>query len=199
MGRGRPRNYDPDAALDAALAEFWARGFSRTSLDDLSRATGMKRPSLYAAFGDKKAIYLRATERFRQRMRETYTRALTSSADPTTALRALLHAALDVYLANDGQGCMAVSTTAVESLAEDAMRADLRVSIGQLEEGFAVWLRAQVERGTVRADTDASMVAWQLTSTIFALGIHARAGADAAPLRTRCDQLAESLLRPWLA
>ena len=58
--RGRPREYDPDDALRRALEVFWKTGYSGTSLDAIAAATGMNRPSLYAAFGDKHALYLKA-------------------------------------------------------------------------------------------------------------------------------------------
>ena len=60
--RGRPRAYDPEQALAQATAAFWDAGFSATSLDDLSAATGMNRPSLYGALGDKRALYLKTIE-----------------------------------------------------------------------------------------------------------------------------------------
>src|SRR3954465_2216444 len=63
--RGRPRAYEPEAALAKALDLFRASGFAATSLDDLSRATGMNRPSLYGAFGDKRALYIKAYARYR--------------------------------------------------------------------------------------------------------------------------------------
>src|SRR6516162_6182995 len=64
--RGRPPAYDRDAALQQATDAFWRAGFSGTSLDDLAAATGMNRPSLYAAFGDKRALYLHALDRYWQ-------------------------------------------------------------------------------------------------------------------------------------
>src|SRR5215510_8193364 len=60
--RGRPRAYDPDQAIARAAAQFWKAGYAGTSLDDLVAATGMNRPSLYAAFGDKRAIYLKTLD-----------------------------------------------------------------------------------------------------------------------------------------
>ena len=63
--RGRPRAYDPERALAQATAAFWDAGYSATSLDDLSAATGMNRPSLYGAFGDKHALYLKAIDGLR--------------------------------------------------------------------------------------------------------------------------------------
>src|SRR5262245_66574327 len=62
--RGRPRAYDPDVALARAIEGFWQAGYAATSLDDLSEATGMNRPSLYGAFGDKHDLYLRALARY---------------------------------------------------------------------------------------------------------------------------------------
>ena len=65
--RGRPRSYDPDVALKAATERFRTTGYAGTSLDDLAAATGLARPSLYAAFGDKRALYLAAIERAHDR------------------------------------------------------------------------------------------------------------------------------------
>src|SRR3954470_12000138 len=74
--RGRPRAYEPEVALARALDVFWKDGFAATSLDDLSAATGMNRPSLYGAFGDKRELYIKSYEsyrdRARQRMGETF-------------------------------------------------------------------------------------------------------------------------------
>src|ERR1700726_4276077 len=63
--RGRPRAYEPDVALGKALGLFRKEGFAATSLDDLSAATGMNRPSLYGAFGDKRELYIKSYQRYR--------------------------------------------------------------------------------------------------------------------------------------
>ncbi len=72
--RGRPRQYDPDQALAKAAETFWKHGYAATSLDDLVVATGMKRPSLYAAFGDKRDLYLKTLERYRDQIRASTSR-----------------------------------------------------------------------------------------------------------------------------
>src|SRR5882672_6708599 len=64
--RGRPRAYQPEIALGKALDLFRRGGFAATSLDDLSAATGMNRPSLYGAFGDKRELYIKSYRRYRE-------------------------------------------------------------------------------------------------------------------------------------
>jgi AcrR family transcriptional regulator len=68
--RGRPRAFDPDAVLETVLEMFWENGFAATSLDDISEATGVSRPSLAAAFGDKQSLYIKAMERYQSRIAE---------------------------------------------------------------------------------------------------------------------------------
>src|ERR1700733_6957952 len=61
---GRPREFDRDAALEAAMLLFWRKGFAMTSMNDLCEAMGIRSPSLYAAFGDKEALYLQAVDHY---------------------------------------------------------------------------------------------------------------------------------------
>src|SRR5438309_6694914 len=78
--RGRPRAYDPGEALARAAATFWKAGYAGTSLDDLVEATGMNRPSLYAAFGDKREIYLKTLDYYMEESRALARAAL--AGDP---------------------------------------------------------------------------------------------------------------------
>src|SRR5271165_2455891 len=70
--RGRPRAFEPETTLTRAMDVFWQDGFAATSLDDLSAATGLNRPSLYGAFGDKRALYLQAYRQYRKRVNEEF-------------------------------------------------------------------------------------------------------------------------------
>src|SRR5438445_11772806 len=62
--RGRPRSFEPEVVLEQAMALFWRHGYSGTSFGDLTEATGLTKPSLYAAFGDKEALYLKCLQHY---------------------------------------------------------------------------------------------------------------------------------------
>src|SRR6476619_2477244 len=66
MPAGRPRAFDTEKALDRALQVFWRKGYEGASLPDLTKAMGINRPSLYAAFGNKEALFRKAVERYAQ-------------------------------------------------------------------------------------------------------------------------------------
>src|SRR5580704_4385012 len=96
--RGRPRQYDPDSALARATAAFWKNGYAGTSLDDLSEATGMNRPSLYAAFGDKRDLYLKTLEYYRNQSRALAREVLTDHPPLRVFLKRFYDKALELYL-----------------------------------------------------------------------------------------------------
>src|SRR5262249_30740149 len=116
--RGRPRAYDPDAALARAVDAFWDAGFSATSLDDLTSATGMNRPSLYGAFGDKQALYGKAFDLYRDRTREALDKALGGDDPLRTALRKVYDTAISIYLAGDNgpRGCFIIGTAVAQAV-----------------------------------------------------------------------------------
>src|SRR4029077_16057883 len=97
-GRGRPRAFEAETALVQAMEVFWKDGFAATSLDDVSAATGLNRPSLYGAFGDKRALYLKAYDQYRKRVSEQFQPLFAAREQLRTKLRRILTAALDLYL-----------------------------------------------------------------------------------------------------
>src|SRR5690349_17005449 len=96
--RGRPRAYDPEQALARAAARFWQAGYAGTSLDDLSEATGMNRPSLYAAFGDKRDLYLKTLAYYRDESRVIGRDAQAGDPPLRVFLKRIYDGALALYL-----------------------------------------------------------------------------------------------------
>src|ERR1700754_1544198 len=99
--RGRPRAYEPDVALANALDLFRKDGFAATSLDDLSAATGMNRPSLYAAFGDKRELYIKRYQRYRAAARASLIDIFRSEQPIRERLKRIYAIALDIYLTGE--------------------------------------------------------------------------------------------------
>lgn len=118
--RGRPRSFDTDTAVERAMNAFWSRGYHATALPDLLRATKLSRGSLYAAFGDKHALFLLALDRY---ITEALTRMdveFDSTKAPVDGLRAYLGGYVDrVSGANGRRGCLLVAT-AMELAGHDA-------------------------------------------------------------------------------
>ena len=105
--RGRPRAYDAEAALKQATDTFWRSGYSGTSLDSIAAATGMNPPSLYAAFGNKHALYLEALARYWDISLAATREALAGDYPLDEALMLAYDAALSIYFSGKGhaRGC----------------------------------------------------------------------------------------------
>lgn len=183
--RGRPRSYDPATALDQARAAFWNTGYAATSLDDLSVATGLNRPSLYGAFGDKKALYLKALEKSRA---ET-TAALATAMAPDEHLRAALtrvyDAAAAIYMRGDHgpRGCFLIGTAVTEAVDDPEIRAVLAAALAEIDAAFEARIRRAMEVGNLPLSTDAAGMAKVATAVMNAMAVRARAGGDLATLR----------------
>src|SRR5271168_367184 len=94
--RGRPRAYEPEIALGKALDLFRKGGFAATSLDDLSAATGMNRPSLYGAFGDKRELYIKSYQRYSDDARAAMIEVFRSEQPIRERLKRIYAIALDI-------------------------------------------------------------------------------------------------------
>src|SRR5581483_3379487 len=137
--RGRPRAYQPDVALGKALELFRKGGFAATSLDDLSAATGMNRPSLYGAFGDKRELYIKSYARYRTDARAAMIEIFRGEMPIRERLKRVYAAALDIYVADtsDPKGCFTVMTAASEAVADPEIRAMVLDGFVELDKAFA--------------------------------------------------------------
>src|SRR5258708_33128928 len=115
--RGRPRAYQPEVALGKALDLFRKGGFAATSLGDLSAATGMNRPSLYGAFGDKRELYIKAYQRYRADAATAMIDIFRDQQPIRERLQRLFAVALAIYLSGDAgpRGCFTGMTAASEA------------------------------------------------------------------------------------
>ena len=169
--RGRPRNFDSDTVLRAALQRFRTHGFAATSLDDLADATGVNRPSLYAAFGDKRALYLAALGRTHEWLTASFV-ALREAGFPLRKLLERIFAfSIDTYMGGEQgpSGCIAVNTAAAEAVTDPDIRAALARILALQDTEIAALL-------TQAGDPTAAVHAPLVTCVLHSLSVRARAG-----------------------
>lgn len=171
--RGRPRAFDPDVAMKAATERFRTQGFAATSLDDLVDATGLARPSLYAAFGDKKAMYLAALAGVTERAERGFAALAEADLPLREAVMRIFAYVIDGFLKGERgpAGCIVIGTAPPEAIADPDVREALARFIRVEDERTAAILRAA---GSTEPDAHARIVA----AVIHSLSVRARAGAS---------------------
>ncbi|MFU2330361.1 TetR/AcrR family transcriptional regulator [Pseudomonas sp. NFX98] len=184
-GRGRPRAYDPQTALQQALGVFWSTGYSGASLDSIATAAGMNRPSLYAAFGDKHSLYIKALEQYWEVASAEMQAALTDTG--LTLREALLRfyeGQLSIYFSGEGQprGCFAIGTATTEAVEDAEIRAVLSDRLSRLDADLEARLRTAIESGELKGDVDAASLAVLASSLLHSISIRARAGKSRSEL-----------------
>jgi AcrR family transcriptional regulator len=191
--KGRPREFDTDAALEQAMYVFWSKGYEGASLGDLTEAMGINRPSLYAAFGNKEELFRKACGRYAEgpaafvyealnapTARSVMERLLYGTAEGTTGPRTP-HGCLSV------QGALACGEEAEGPKRELAAR---RVSYQQaLRERFA---RAKAE-GDLPEDADCAGLAGLAAAIYLGMAVQAAGGAS----RESLLRTAKTALRGW--
>ena len=184
-GRGRPRSFDADRALNAAQSRFWQGGYAATSLDALAEATGLNRPSLYGAFGDKRAHNLAALDKSVAESVSSLTTALAARPLVRDALALVYEGAIRIYLAGEAgpRGCFIIGTAVVEALGDEMVRGALAQALTRMDDVFEARFNAAQQAGDLPADADAKGLALLASAVLNNLAIRARAGLDRATLQ----------------
>jgi AcrR family transcriptional regulator len=186
--RGRPKLYDATSALEAAATVFWSKGFSGTSLDDLSAAMDMNRPSIYRAFGDKEAIYRKALDQFANHMEEGFRRTLLHEPDIRVGLKKFYREALEIYTSGDSAlGCMVMCTAPAAAVSHPEVQADLLSVIQEIDAKLLVRVEKAMADGQVNKTQDAKLLGKLIQAVLHTLAIRARAGESKASLRKFAD------------
>jgi AcrR family transcriptional regulator len=181
--RGRPRSFDAAEVLGKVQAVFWDRGYAGTSLDDLAAATGLNRPSLYAAFGDKHALYLAALEQSRAEGIGALAAVLKQDQPLRAVMQLVMARTITIYRRGDAgqRGCFVVGTGVTQAVNDPDARAVLGRYVAEMDALFAA--RFTADRDQLAAGLTPDAAAAMATAAIHTLAIRARAGAGEAELQ----------------
>lgn len=179
-------------ALDGALRTFWARGYGATSLDDLSAAMGMNRPSIYAAFGNKEATYAAAVHHYVATVGQELLAQLLRGRTLARDLAGFFAAVVDVVTGRHGPlGCIVACTLPAEAGVSPDARAQLAGVLTKLDAAVEERLRAARRAGELPPDADPHVLAQVVTSGMLALSLRARARTP----RRELTRLAKAMAR----
>lgn len=196
--RGRPKSYDPDRALWQAMETFWTSGFAATSLDDLAAATAMNRPSLYAAFGDKKTLYVKTLERFAEQMRKSLAEGMGKTTTLPEALRAFYSGAIELYLSGEQgpRGCFVMCTAPAEAASDPDIRSALEAILKEIDASLESRMAQAVSDGELSPQANPAMLARLAASVLHSIAIRARAGESLKALQALAEETVRLICQP---
>lgn len=190
----RPREFDLDQVLDAAMAAFWAKGYEATSLADLTSAMGLSKSSFYDAFGSKHALFLTVIDRYGETVAAPRLTLLESGNWAGGSVAVLFERIIETVIAeNDRRGCLA-GNAASELLPGDTVAAPrINACLMRYEDAFHGILTRARDSGEFTPARDVRAMARFLTASLLGLYIAAQAGAGRDALNDIADGALASL------
>ncbi|HZR28886.1 MAG TPA: TetR/AcrR family transcriptional regulator [Terriglobales bacterium] len=190
---GRPRAFDIDRALDRALKVFWSKGYEGASLSDLTKAMGINRPSLYAAFGDKEGLFRKALDRYSDRSAAYFWEALKQPAARAVVEKLLQGTADSVTDPRNPRGCLYVQGALACGKEADCIRRELisRRAAGEVEI-YKRLKRAKAD-GDLPPDSNPADLARFIATMSQGIAVQAAGGATRAEL----ERVVQTALRAW--
>ena len=193
--RGRPRSFDEAEALEKATQVFWSKGYDGVTIDDLVDGMGVGRPSLYAVFGDKRAIFLRVLDAYAKRKGALAAKALLSPQSLRDSLAGFLRFAVESATEKgSARGCLVVCVAPLVNDAEVRRFLQSTVAGGSaLVEGR---FRDAITAGEIPSDFPAAVRAMQVTDFARGLTMRARIGTPRNTLLKDAEEAANLMLLP---
>ncbi|WP_406831740.1 TetR/AcrR family transcriptional regulator [Pedococcus sp. KACC 23699] len=186
-GRGRPRGFDTDTAIDHAIEVFWQHGYEGASLDELTGAMGINRPSLYAAFGNKEQLFRLAVARYAE-VDMAYAREALEQPTAADVVTSLLHRNVDaVTRADRPAGCLTVQGGTACGAGNEAIADFLAASRLTGERALADRLTRSIADGDLPAESDPVALARFVMVVAEGNAVHAAAGTSAEELHESVD------------
>ncbi|MBV9723763.1 MAG: TetR/AcrR family transcriptional regulator [Gammaproteobacteria bacterium] len=193
--RGRPRSFDEKGALEKATQVFWSKGYDGVTIDDLVEGMGVARPSLYAVFGDKRAIFLRALKAYAERKGASAAKALLSPQTLRDSIVGFLRYAVEsATQKGSAHGCLLICVAPLVNDAEVQrfLRSTVAGGAALVERRF----RDGISAGDIPPDFPVATRANQVTDLARGLTMRAQLGMARKTLLKDAEEAAELLLQP---
>jgi TetR/AcrR family transcriptional repressor of nem operon len=187
---GRPREFDEESVLAAAMDAFWRRGYEATSLAELCRCTGLNKGSLYQAFGDKHQLFMRSLSYYADKEYREVLAVVSETASPLENIRAVVARICDD--AGSDKGCMMINSM-VELAPHDPEVKAMLQSFGEKRmQGLAGMIAAAQQAGEIRAGQDPRALARQLMMTLAGAAAMAKGFLPGAEIEATFSTLIDS-------
>ena len=192
---GRPRAFDVEEALDQALQVFWRKGYEGTPLPDLTRAMGINRPSLYAAFGNKEALFRKALDRYHDGP-AAFVRGALGEPTARTVVEALLRGTVDLLSCpRNPPGCLMVQGALSCGRTANPIRRELATRRAASQAAIRRRFKRAISDGDLPADTDAGDLARYVSTVMHGMAVQAAGGVS----RKELLRVVNMALRAWPA
>jgi len=191
--RGRPREFDPEQALSAALTVFWRRGYEGASMAELTEAMGITKPSLYACFGNKESLFRKALDLY-ERDKLCYIRSALDEPTAKGVVERLLRGSLAIQTgATDPHGCLGVISAVACATQAESIRDEVIARRASSDAALVARLERARQEGDFPETIEPQALATYLTAVMQGMAVHASAGMS----RELLEQLVETTLAVW--
>ena len=192
---GRPREFDPDAALDRAVELFWADGFEGVDVERIARAAGITKPSLYRLFGDKSSLFLHALRRYGRTVGAGPLITFEAEADIADAVTALLVGTVKAATTEGRpRGCLMACVAVTQAERSEQIREALAHGLATLSETLARRFEKEMSNGRLSVGTSARTRSQMVVDIMQGLMMRARAGASTSSLLENASDYVELVL-----
>ena len=191
--KGRPREFCVDQALSQALGVFWAKGYEGASMADLTEAMGITKPSLYAAFGNKEALFHKALELY-EAEKLAYTREALQQPTARAVAEYFMRGAIDAQTSKcDPKGCLGVISATACGAEAESIKADVIARRASSQAALVERFREAKRDGDLPAHVDPEALTFYLYAILQGMAVQAGSGAT----RVELERVVETSLMMW--